>query len=381
MYDTFSYICNFSCWAVHTRNRPARPTTGIIFVIFIPEGGCFLRGVRAVLQTLDFFLPLSLSVSLSVSHSLYIFVLCCVMATATDDTAALPPSTDTMEEDATIAAPSFDLSKKKKKKKPKATASETPAASTGEVDQLANTLASQNLDDGSAQPSGASTEEQPLDFALPDFGAMKKKKKKKKKVFFDDDMADGEGDETAGDLNGPDRQPRRDAQPQPWDDTDRDYTYAELINRAFQFLHGKNPALAGGGTQKKRVTLQLPQVAREGTKKTVFMNFGAICKSIHRQQDHLLTYMSAELGTTGNIQDGGRLVIKGRFGAEGIANVLKRYMLEYVVCSSCRSPDTVLMRDANTRLYFVSCESCGAKRSVAPIKQGFMAQVERRKKK
>ncbi|CDF33515.1 unnamed protein product [Chondrus crispus] len=47
----------------------------------------------------------------------------------------------------------------------------------------------------------------------------------------------------------------------------------------------------------------------------------------------------------------------------------------------CISPDTVLMRDANTRLYFVSCESCGAKRSVAAIRQGFMARVERRKKK
>ncbi len=126
--------------------------------------------------------------------------------------------------------------------------------------------------------------------------------------------------------------------------------------------------------------LQLPQVAREGTKKTVFLNFGAICKSIHRQQDHLLAYMGAELGTTGNMQDGGRLVVKGRFSAEAIGKVLMRYMKEYVVCTSCRSPDTVLMRDANTRLYFVSCESCGAKRSVTPIKQGFMAQVGRRKR-
>lgn len=300
------------------------------------------------------------------------------MTNGVEDGGVLPPATDAME-DAPLSVPAFDLSKKKKKKKPKATADENTALPTNEMEQLADSLAAQKLGDSENGMPAPVGEEQPLDFALPDFGA--KKKKKNKKVFFDDDLADGDADDAMGDSSAFDRLGRRDVPAQPWDDTDRDYSYAELINRAFQFLHGKNPALASGGSQRKRVTIQLPQVAREGTKKTVFMNFGAICKSIHRQQDHLLTYMGAELGTTGNIQDGGRLVIKGRFGAEGIANVLKRYMLEYVICSSCRSPDTVLMRDANTRLYFVSCESCGAKRSVAPIKQGFMAQVERRKKK
>lgn len=268
--------------------------------------------------------------------------------------------------------PSFDLSKKKKKKKPKA----LPENAADKTAPLTDDVASMALEDPQAVLAPPS-DDQNVDFALPDFSG--KKKKKKKKVFFDDDVdADGEA---IGENGSNERVSRREIDPQPWDGTERDYTYHELIARAFQFLHGKNPALASSGSTRKKVSLQLPQVAREGTKKTVFLNFGAICKSIHRQQEHLLTYMGAELGTNGNIQDGGRLVIKGRFTPEGIANVLKRYMLEYVICTSCRSPDTVLMRDANTRLYFVSCESCGAKRSVAPIRQGFMAQVERRKKK
>lgn len=279
-------------------------------------------------------------------------------------------------DDASTSTLAFDLSKKKKKKKPKVTfdTNEDNDATTQD-EALASDLADTKLDDGGDTAKDGADEETLPDFALPEFGGKKKKKKKKK--VFDDDLGDGEND---GPQTTTERLPRRDVPEQPWDGTDRDYTYPELVNRAFQFLHGKNPALVGGASQRKKVTLQLPQVAREGTKKTVFLNFGSTCKSIHRQQDHLLAYLCAELGTTGNIQEGGRLVIKGRFGAEGIANVLKRYMLEYVVCTSCRSPDTVLMRDATTRLYFVSCESCGAKRSVAPIRQGFMAQVERRKK-
>lgn len=263
-----------------------------------------------------------------------------------------------------LAPPTFDLSRRKKKKKSKLVESTE--------DELAANVAATSLTDG---VNGEAVEKhETVDFALPDFTG--KKKKKKKKVFFEDDV----GDLAGGDAGASDRQSRRQSVPQPWDGSDRDYTYSELINRAFEFLHGKNPSLAAGSTGQRRISLQHPQVAREGTKKTVFLNFGAICRSIHRQQEHFLAYMGAELGTTGSIQDGGRLVIKGRFTAEAIAKVLRKYMMEYVICRSCRSPDTVLMRDANTRLFFVSCESCGAKRSVAPIRQGFMAQVERRKK-
>lgn len=276
-----------------------------------------------------------------------------------------------------IPAPTFDLSKKKKKKKPKAAPTDDGTIENG-TNSVTNGLSDMKLGENGEAGAAPPEEEQPMDFALLDFGG--KKKRKKKKVVFDDDL-DADVPDATGEAGQADRQQRRDFPSQPWDNTDRDYTYKELTTRAFGFLHGKNPRLITTGSRRKKVTLQLPQVAREGTKKTVFLNFGAICKSIHRQQDHLLAYICAELGTNGNIQEAGRLVIKGRFGAEGIANVLKRYMLEYVICTSCRSSDTVLMRDANTRLYFVSCESCGAKRSVAPIKQGYMAQVERRKKK
>jgi translation initiation factor 2 subunit 2 len=278
--------------------------------------------------------------------------------------------------------PAFDLTSKKKKKKKKATDDDELA----DVDHVLDGVQAMNMSSDSAGngPAPAADEtkatDAPQEFAALDFGG--KKKKKKKKVVFDDDLNDDLETQAEEEVGGEarERHSRREIIEQPWDGSDREYTYEELLNRALLFLHGKNPSLSGGGGGRKKITLQLPQVAREGTKKTVFLNFGGICKSIHRQQDHLLAYMGAELGTSGNVQDGGRLVIKGRFTAEGIANVLKRYMMDYVICQSCRSQDTVLMRDANTRLYFVSCESCGARRSVANISAGYVARTERRKK-
>lgn len=64
-----------------------------------------------------------------------------------------------------------------------------------------------------------------------------------------------------------------------------------------------------------------------------------------------------------------QLIIKGRFQQKQIENVLRRYIKEYVTCHTCRSPDTILQKD--TRLFFLQCETCGSRCSVASIKSGF----------
>jgi len=53
--------------------------------------------------------------------------------------------------------------------------------------------------------------------------------------------------------------------------------------------------------------------------------------------------------------------------------------VEYVTCKTCRSPDTELNKGEN-RLSFITCNSCGSRRSVTTIKTGFTAQVGKRKR-
>jgi translation initiation factor 2 subunit 2 len=88
--------------------------------------------------------------------------------------------------------------------------------------------------------------------------------------------------------------------------------------------------------------------------------------------------MFAEMGTTGSVDGSARLVIRGRFQQKQIEHVLRRYIVEYVTCKTCKSPDTLLTKE--NRIFFMSCESCGSRRSVNAIKTGFQAQVGRRKK-
>ena len=158
---------------------------------------------------------------------------------------------------------------------------------------------------------------------------------------------------------------------------ERDYNYTELLERVFSLLHEKNPALS----TRKRYTMPPPQLVRVGTRKTMWTNFAQNCSLMHRQPEHVMSFLLAELGTDGSIDGNQRLVIKGRYQPKQVESLLKKYIMEYVSCSMCRNPETSLTRDSVTRLYFIQCESCGSRRSVAPIKSGFHAtmRAERRK--
>lgn len=153
----------------------------------------------------------------------------------------------------------------------------------------------------------------------------------------------------------------------------------QMLERVFSLLREKNPNLA----VRKRHVMPPPQLVRVGTRKTMWANFNQICQLMHRQPEHMMSFLLAELGTDGSIDGNQRLVIKGRYQPKQVESLLKKYIVEYVTCHMCRNPETTLTRDSVTRLYFIQCESCGSRRSVAPIKTGFHAvnRTDRRKTK
>ena len=84
-----------------------------------------------------------------------------------------------------------------------------------------------------------------------------------------------------------------------WANHDRDYTYDELLQRVYDIIKDKNPDSVMG--EKKKFVMRPPQVVKVGTKKSAFVNFTEIAKMLHRQPKHLLAFLFAELGTTGNL--------------------------------------------------------------------------------
>ncbi|CAG8958203.1 hypothetical protein HYFRA_00000556 [Hymenoscyphus fraxineus] len=223
-----------------------------------------------------------------------------------------------------------------------------------------------------------------------DLTMKKKKKKPKTKEGAEKDFADRvaalelkDGETAEGEEAAP-------AEAEPVDEGDmekgtgiwqHDETkaigYELLLSRFFTLLAQKNPDHASSGSRSYKIPP--PQCLREGNKKTIFANIAEICKRMKRTDEHVTSYLFAELGTSGSVDGSRRLVIKGRFQQKQIENVLRRYIMEYVTCKTCRSPDTELNKGEN-RLYFITCNSCGSRRSVTAIKTGFSAQVGKRRR-
>ncbi|GBM21808.1 Eukaryotic translation initiation factor 2 subunit 2 [Araneus ventricosus] len=287
-----------------------------------------------------------------------------------DDTENMKDDVDGVEdkEDTVLDLDDFSgLKKKKKKKKP---------FNLEELDS--NVPESEPKDETSAivaddKDADDIILDDDLDFSLP------KKKKKKKKINIDElesEFAVAEDDEDDDTKFEEDAEPKvtTSVSSSSWLGTDRDYTYDELLLRVFNIMREKNPDMVAG--EKRRFIMRPPQVLRVGTKKTSFANFIEICKMVHRQPRHLQAFLLAELGTSGSVDANNQLIIKGRFQQKQIENVLRRYIKEYVTCHTCRSPDTILQKD--TRLFFLQCETCGSRCSVASIKSGFQAVTGKR---
>jgi translation initiation factor 2 subunit 2 len=219
----------------------------------------------------------------------------------------------------------FDLGalKKKKKKKSKKKDAAPAAEEAGSAEPAAAAAAPTggNLDDDDdldismlkkkkkKKPVAAPVEEDDDDDL--ELTTKKKKKAKKKKKTLDDEEDEDEDD-------------------------DRDYTYKELLDRVFSKILKDRPELQ----DKKRTRMKPPQVAPYGSRKTIFINFVEICSTMHREPEHCLSYLLAELGTSGSIDGQQRLVLKGRFTPKGVENIIRRYISEYVTCKMCRKLPT-----------------------------------------
>jgi translation initiation factor 2 subunit 2 len=211
----------------------------------------------------------------------------------------------------------------------------------------------------------------------------KKKKKKKKKTDTSKGSSDtkeggsgsggGDGKVSEEDLSAQGallvEQDR--AQDVVEDSYDRkaDYTYDELLDRVVDLLQVNNPALV----QKTKRNIKPPQLTLLSSKKTLWINFQEICSMMQRNPDHVYQFFMAELGTEGSIDGNQRLIIRGKYVPKYIESLLRKYVVEYVTCEMCRSPNTDLKKDPSSRLYFLQCNDCGSSRSVAVIRSGYHA--------
>lgn len=182
--------------------------------------------------------------------------------------------------------------------------------------------------------SSKSKDEIPADGEALDLTVLKKRKKKKPTATdFDAKLAEAGVAGGATEDSGPAKviDPVDAGDPVAgtgvWaESSEATITYPLLLHRFFVLLKAQHPDLAGGDGRLKSYKIPPPQVLREGNRKTIFANISEISKKMKRHDEHVTSFLFAELGTSGSVDGSRRLVIKGRFQQKQLENVLRRYI-------------------------------------------------------
>ena len=132
--------------------------------------------------------------------------------------------------------------------------------------------------------------------------------------------------------------------------------YDSLLNR------GKGD-LPESIESKGRFEVPPARVQLEG-KKTIVMNFDAVCDRLNRDPDILSKYLLREIGTAGTRVDG-RMILTGQFTSAQVDSVIRQFVDAYVMCKVCHLPDTQLVKEKRTTS--IVCEACGARYPVKMI--------------
>jgi translation initiation factor 2 subunit 2 len=133
------------------------------------------------------------------------------------------------------------------------------------------------------------------------------------------------------------------------------YSYEELLARAM--VH-----MAGDRASKlpcQRHVMAAPRLMRVGRKRTLWTNYESTCRSLNRPPAHVRQYFRRKLKTEVHVEKH-QLLIKGRYVPKYLATVLRTYVAAYVICRSCASDQTSMVRDSITRVHMLQCSDCGA---------------------
>ncbi|MFW5956456.1 MAG: translation initiation factor IF-2 subunit beta [Halorhabdus sp.] len=111
---------------------------------------------------------------------------------------------------------------------------------------------------------------------------------------------------------------------------------------------------------EQRLSIPEPQAQPDGAF-TRLTNLGEIADALSRDPEHLHRAIQRDLGTSGQFEED-RARYNGSFDAAAFDAAIDSYVAEYVTCSECGLPDTVLTTENGVDM--LRCQACGAFRPV-----------------
>lgn len=118
------------------------------------------------------------------------------------------------------------------------------------------------------------------------------------------------------------------------------------------------------GAEKKsreKVTIPVPKMFREN-RNMIWGNMQMFCQVIHREPGQICTYIKQELCMEATVCDGGLRLFKTRLNGTKLQSVLRKFIVNRVVCEQCRGINTVMSKE--NKIQQVCCQNCGSSRSL-----------------
>jgi len=106
--------------------------------------------------------------------------------------------------------------------------------------------------------------------------------------------------------------------------------------------------------ENKKNHIDKPDIKYEN-RKTFWYNYGKNCFQINRTMEQLKRFIEKELSVETSINDKSNLILKGKYNFDMIASTYKKYIINYVKCSTCKSIETEIVRNSSNRLDYLKC--------------------------
>lgn len=128
-----------------------------------------------------------------------------------------------------------------------------------------------------------------------------------------------------------------------------DDVYTLLLDDIFETINDNNELFGN-----KNANISKPDIKYEN-RKTFWYNYGKNCFQINRTMEQVKKFIEKEMAVETSINDKSNLIIRGKYNFSMIASAYKKYIKNYVMCGTCKSMETLIVRNSSNRLDYLKC--------------------------
>lgn len=131
--------------------------------------------------------------------------------------------------------------------------------------------------------------------------------------------------------------------------TNPDLVYTLLLDVIYETLTDNNQLFGN-----KNINISKPDI-KYINRKTFWYNYGKNCSQINRNVEQVKKFIEKEMAVETSINEKYNLILKGKYNIAMIASIYKKYIKNYVQCTTCKSMDTEIVRNSSNRLDYLKC--------------------------